>query len=199
MRKIFTPIFIAIGFIACKSEHTTVIIYSKGPAEVNSETKTITTKDGTGHEEKVIELAGKGFSYQLNAPLGEAKLDFNEPGLYIVNAKKDTVVGCLQNFVASTNTSKKITQEDLTKKIDSLVLLTEGKNISAANHNFYLLPNQVQKITTNTDALIISPYHRMRSAEAKDGKAPEVYRFYSIKEIRETIAELKEFQKPIKQ
>jgi hypothetical protein len=30
----------------------------------------------------------------------------------------------------------------------------------------------------------------MRSAEKKDGEDPEVYRFYSIKEIRETIAKL---------
>jgi hypothetical protein len=63
MRKIIAPFFITIGFIACKSEHTTVIVYSKGPAEINSETKTIITKDGTGHEEKIIELAGKGFIY----------------------------------------------------------------------------------------------------------------------------------------
>ena len=198
MRKNILPFLLAVGFVSCKSEHTTVIVYSKGAAEVNNESKTIVTKDGTGHEEKIIELAGKGFTYTLNSPTGEAKLDFNEPGLYIVNAKKDTVVGCLQSFVAPSSTQKKVTQEDLAKKIDSLVLLTEGKNISAANHNFYLLPNQSQKITGNTDALIIGPYHRMRSAEAKDGKAPEVYRFYSVKEIRETIAELKGFQQPIK-
>jgi len=30
----------------------------------------------------------------------------------------------------------------------------------------------------------------MRSAEKVDGKDPEIYRFYSIKEIREMIAKL---------
>jgi hypothetical protein len=36
----------------------------------------------------------------------------------------------------------------------------------------------------------------MRSAEKVDGQAPEVYRFYSIREIRETIGKLEELTKP---
>ncbi len=74
--------------------------------------------------------------------------------------------------------------------IDSVILLSEGKNASAANRTFYILPNKAAKISDNIEADVVGPYHRMRSVEKKDGKDPEVYHFYSIKEIREKIAEM---------
>jgi hypothetical protein len=90
-----------------------------------------------------------------------------------------------------------MTQEVLKTKIDSLQQLTTGANVSAANRNFFILPNQVVKVSENLDAFIVGPYHQMRSAEKVDGKDPEVYRFYSIREIRETIAKLEELTKPV--
>ena len=83
-----------------------------------------------------------------------------------------------------------ITQESLKLKIDSLNLLVQGKNISAANRNYYILPNQAVKISSNHLSEVVGPYHQMRSAEKVDGKEPEIYRFYSIKEIREMIVKL---------
>ena len=82
------------------------------------------------------------------------------------------------------------TQEDLKHDIDSLEQLTEGKNISAANRNFYILPKTTVKISDNLDAFVVGPFHRMTSIEKVDGKLPEVYRFYSIQEVRETIEKL---------
>jgi hypothetical protein len=38
----------------------------------------------------------------------------------------------------------------------------------------------------------------MTSAASKNGEAPEVYRFYSIREIRETIGKLEDLTRPIK-
>jgi hypothetical protein len=90
------------------------------------------------------------------------------------------------------------TQADLKHDIDSLQQLTEGKNISAANHNFYLLPHTATKFTNNLEAQVVGPFHKMTSAEMVDGKMPEVYRFYSIKEIRETIAKLTVLTLPTK-
>jgi hypothetical protein len=40
------------------------------------------------------------------------------------------------------------------------------------------------------DAFIVGPYHRMSSIEKTGDKEPEVYRFYSVKEVRETIGKL---------
>jgi hypothetical protein len=38
----------------------------------------------------------------------------------------------------------------------------------------------------------------MTSVYAKDGAMPEVYRFYSIREVRETIGKLEALTQPIK-
>ena len=83
-------------------------------------------------------------------------------------------------------------------QLDSLQLLSEGKNVSEKNRNFFILPNQAVKITENTKAMIVGPYHHMTSAETVDGKAPEVYQFYSIKEIREMILKLQVLTTPKK-
>jgi hypothetical protein len=167
-----------------------MIVMSKGPADVNTDNKTIKATDGAGHEEKEITLKSGNVVFKLSTPAGEATVELLENGLYIVNVKNDTIIGSYQTYGDPRLAQNVITQENLKKDIDSLQLLSEGKNVSAANKNFFILPNKAQKITDNTNAIIVGPYHRMRSAEKVDGKTPEVYRFYSIKEIRETILKL---------
>jgi hypothetical protein len=134
---------------------------------------------------------------QLDAPAGKTSIELKEKGLYILNVKNDTIIGSYQNYTAPALQKNIMTQDDLKLKIDSLQQLTTGKNISAANRNFFILPNQAAKITENVDAIIVGPYHQMRSAEKVDGKDPEVYRFYSIREIRETIGKLEALTKPV--
>ena len=158
--------------------------------------KTIVAKDGNGHEEKIVNLSGSEISLKLNGPTGEASISLKENGLYILNIKKDTIIGSMQNYIAPKLQKNIMTQDELKIKIDSLHQLLEAKNISAANHNFYILPNQAVKITDNFEAMIVGPYHKMTTAETVDGKAPEVYRFFSIREVRETIAKLEGFTKP---
>ncbi len=47
------------------------------------------------------------------------------------------------------------------------------------------------KITDNADEYFVTPYHQVRSFEKVGDKDPEVYRFWSIKEIREKIEKQK--------
>jgi hypothetical protein len=84
-----------------------------------------------------------------------------------------------------------ITQEMIKKSIDSLVALIEGKNVSAANRNYFILPFTAAKITNNMNAVIIAPFHNITTLEKDGDKDPEVYRFFSIKEIREKIEKQK--------
>ena len=163
---------------------------SKGAATVDADAKTVVATDGGGHEEKTVDFVGSDVEVTLNTPAGTAKVRLKENGTYIINVKNDTIIGSAVTYTDPKLAQNMITQESLKQKIDSLHLLTEGKNVSTANRNFYILPNSAAFVTANYDAIIIGPYHKMRSAESKDGKAPEVYRFYSIKEIRETIAKL---------
>lgn len=107
-----------------------------------------------------------------------------------MNVKNDTIIGSQVNYSDPQLSNQVITQEALRVKIDSLHNLVNNKNVGKATRNFYILPNSAVHLTDNFDAIVVGPFHQMRSAESKDGKAPEVYRFYSIKEIRETIAKL---------
>ncbi|MBI2284023.1 MAG: hypothetical protein HYU71_09960 [Bacteroidetes bacterium] len=175
-------------FASCKSK--TLVVMSKGAADIDVAAKTIKAKDGAGHEETTVTLGGGSIVFKLNTPAGEATVELKENGLYVVNVKNDTIIGGYQQYSDPSVSQQVITQEKLKQQIDSLQLLSEGKNVSAANRNFFILPNQAVKITDNTAAMIVGPYHRMRSAEKVDGKVPEVYRFYSIREIREIIGKL---------
>jgi hypothetical protein len=181
---------IAFLFAACSGDKKTIVVMSKGAADIDLNAGTIKSKDGSGHEEKVLSINSKKLVLQLSTPAGEATVEMSANGLYVVNVKKDTIIGSYQNYIAAGQSKNVITQESLKQKIDSLVLLTEGKNISAANRNYFILPNQAVLITGNAAAEVVGPYHQMRSAEKVDGKDPEIYRFYSIREIRETIQKL---------
>lgn len=188
MKKIVF-VFAAIFLLAaCKDKK--MIVMSKGKAEVNTDAKTIKATDGPGHDEQEVTLASGKTVFKLNTPAGEATVELLENGLYIVNVKNDTIVGGYQKYSDPKTSQQVMSQNNLKKQIDSLQLLSEGKNITAANRNFYILPNQAVKVTDNTQALVVGPYHRMRSAEKTDGRDPEVYRFYSIKEVREMILKL---------
>jgi hypothetical protein len=197
MKNIIVSLFAILLFASCVNNLKRVVVMSKGAAEFDEATKTIKAKDGTGHEEKLVSLTDASVSLQLDAPAGKTSIELKEKGLYILNVKNDTIIGSYQNYTAPALQKNIMTQDDLKLKIDSLQQLTTGKNISAANRNFFILPNQAAKITENVDAIIVGPYHQMRSAEKVDGKDPEVYRFYSIREIRETIGKLEALTKPV--
>lgn len=171
---------------------------SKGGAEINTETKTITAKDGGGFDEKTVTVSGDNVVMTLQSPSGEGKVTLNENGFYLINVTLDTILGSYQKYSTVADAQTRITQEDLVLKIDSLKLLVENKNVTAANRNFFVLPNHSVKISDNKQAIIVGPYHQMRSAEMVNGKEPEIYRFYSIKEIREMIQKLEALTVPAK-
>jgi archaellum component FlaF (FlaF/FlaG flagellin family) len=188
MKKIMILLSAVLVLSACSDKK--MVVMSKGPAEVNTDAKTIKAIDGSGHEEKEVTLGGGKVVFKLNTPAGEATVEILDNGLYVVNVKNDTIIGSYQKYSDPKLAPNMVTQEALKQQIDSLQLLSEGKNVSPANRNFYILPNHAVKISDNTKAMVVGPYHRIRSAEKVDGKDPEVYRFYSIKEIRENIAKM---------
>ena len=188
MKKIFY-LFATIHVLTSCSEKK-LIVMSKGPAEINTNTKIIKATDGTAHEEKVVTVTGDKVVFKLSTPAGEATVELLENGLYVVNVKNDTIIGSYQNYGDPKLSQNVVTQINLKRRIDSLQLLVEGKNVSKENRNFFILPNKAEKITENTESMVVGPYHRMRSVEKVNGKAPEVYRFYSIKEIRAMIVKM---------
>ena len=196
MQKTLVALLMLTLFTACGGTSKRIVVMSKGTATFNEAAKTITAKDGTGHEQKTISFSDAVVDLKLIAPAGEAQISLKDNGLYIFNVKNDTIVGSYQKYTTQSDAHNLVTQEDLKHKIDSLQQLIIGKNASAANRNFFILPNQVVKISDNLESTVVSPYHQMLSAEKVEGKEPEIYRFFSVKEVRETIAKLEALTKP---
>jgi hypothetical protein len=192
MNKIFALMAASILLIACSKNQKRVIVYTKGKTSVNEAEKLISIKDGgSGNDEKIIDYnSAEKVVLTLNGLEKPSTVDIAENGLYVLNAKADTIIGSFQLYGAPKENSTVITQEMLKKQIDSLQQLTVGKNITAANRNFFVLPYSAVKISNNIDAFVVGPYHQMTSIAKEEGKEPEVYRFYSIKEVREIIEKL---------
>jgi hypothetical protein len=196
MQKILVALLMLTLFTACGGTRKRIVVMSKGTATIDEAAKTITAKEGTGHEQKTISFSDAVVDLKLIAPAGETQISLKENGLYILNVKNDTIVGSYQKYTTQSDAQNLVTQEVLKHKIDSLQQLIIGKNANAANRNFFILPNQVVKISDNLESTVVSPYHQMLSAEKVEGKDPEIYRFFSVKEVRETIAKLEALTKP---
>ena len=190
--KKMTVYFLGLMLLsACKENHKKIIVYVKGGTTVDQAAKTITFVNGTGSDEKVISYdTPEKVELKMQGLDKEATMTIDQNGLYVANAKSDTIIGSFQKYSDPKLTKSVTTQDQLKKDIDSLQKLTEGKNISAANRNFFILPKTAVRISDNIDAFVVGPFHRMTSVEKEGDKQPEVYRFYSINEIRETIAKL---------
>lgn len=193
MRNVFLIVMFA-GFIlaGCKSHSKKLIIYTNTDGVIDEAAKTITQKTTEGHVDKSITYPG-GDKLTLTVKLlsGEKNIDVQEDGYYIVNIKaKDTIIGGYQKFSPPEEANKLITQAQLAKNIDSLKQMVANTNISAANKTFFIPPYTADKFTDNEEAFVVGPYHRMTSIEKVGDKDPEVYRFYTINEVREIITQL---------
>lgn len=181
-----------IVLASCSSGHKRVYVLSHGSASIDTDNRKITAS-GKGHEEKEMKLYDEGkIDFQITSQAGNATVSLPDNGIYIINVKTDTIIGSQVNYTAPKTEVDQISEEELRIHIDSLQQILSG-NVSAEKKTFYILPNQAAKITANTEAQVITPFHRMTSIEAKKGEAPEVYRFYMISEARATLEKLKGF------
>lgn len=171
---------------SCKEKK--VIVMASGKLKV--EGHSISLEPDFTHTEKEL-LVDDG---KITIKQGTTVMDIPvaDAGLYILNMKPDTLVGSYQHL-GTDNSPKRLTQEDLQKSIDSLQLLITGANVSPEKRNYFITPGKLVKVTENTKAQIIGPYLKMPgSFEA--GREYEIYKFYTNKEIRETIDKLKKLQ-----
>ena len=165
---------------------------SKGKANIDKSAKTVTISGGTSHEEQTVDFTDDGnLNLSVSTPEGKNSVEIQGSGYYVLNAKTDTLIGSYQNYSAPQAESRTITQENLKHRIDSLQQLVSG-NASAANKTFYILPGKAVKITDNLDATLVGPFNSLTTLEQTNGKTPEVYKFYTTKDVRETIRHLEE-------
>jgi hypothetical protein len=146
----------------------------------------ITIDPGTTHNEQTLRVTADKVT--VKGMEGVNEIAVAEDGLYIINLKKDTIVGSYQRVGEGIGETR-ITQDMLKSRVDSLNQLTTGANVNATNRNFFLPPGQVAKVTTNLNAQVIGPYHTMPTT-FEGGKEHEIYKFYTTKQIREIVQKL---------
>jgi hypothetical protein len=181
------------ALFACNSQaNKKVLIMGRGT--IATKENDITMKDGSGYSEETVDAGGDKASWNVTTPAGKTTVNIpEEKGFYILNLKTDTLVGSRQIFGKDISSTRTISQEELKMKIDSLTKLTAGANISSTGSNYIILPNQLKKISDNSEAKVFGPFTQIPGAlEAdKNGKAPEIYKFYTNSEMRELISKLK--------
>ncbi len=190
---LYASAFISLSIVSCSTAPSKkVIIIGKGEIIVNDHN--ITLKDKSGYAEQTIELKdNKEEELSVETPNGKSTIMIHgESALYILNLRVDTIVGSKQNFGKDLNNKEIITQERIKLIIDSLQKLTVGTNVTSGGNNYMILPNQVTKISSNTNAKIFGPFTKIPSTLEvdKDGNAPELYKFYTNTEIRDLIEHL---------
>lgn len=164
---------------------------SKGKVTINQDAKTITVESGgTSHEEQTVEFLGdEPLTLAVTTDAGKMSITIPGKGYYVLNAKVDTIIGSYQNYSLPQTTGKTITQEDLKHRIDSVQQLLAG-NATTANRNYFILPGKAVKITDNFDATMVGPFNSLTTLEQTGDKVPEVYKFYTTKDVRENLARL---------
>ena len=179
-----------LTFAACKpGVKKQVLVIAKG--DISAEGNNITLKGSSGASDKTIELSDET-TLEVTTPNGKSSLSIPaESGFYIANLRADTLVGS-QQMIGTSLSGRTILQEELKGMIDSLNLLLTGANVKAENHNYMVLPNQSIKVSANPKAKVYGPFTKIPGTMDADenGKAPEIYKFYTNNEMREVIANL---------
>jgi hypothetical protein len=180
---------LTIGFTACKGHSKKILVYASSDIKADETQTNITIGDGTTHHERELDFqGGDPVTLNMQTPTGKTVLVAAEDGYYIANLKNDTIVGSYQHVGAGDGESR-LTQDQAKQKLDSLRKLCANENVSQANRNYFIPPGKIVKITAETKAKIFGPFTSIPGS-FDAGSVPEIYKFYSVPEVREIIGRL---------
>ena len=189
-KSCFLLIVLVVCLSACKGHLKKVLVYASDKITVDNTQKNITVANGDGtthHEQELDFTTGDPVTLNVETPQGKYTLTAADDGLYIANVKTDTVVGSKQHVGAEGG--GRITQDALMQKLDSLKKLVADQNVSDANQNYFIVPGKIARITTETQAKVFGPFTTVPGG-FDAGSVPAIYKFYSMKEMREIVANL---------
>lgn len=194
MKKIIGLLpLIALLLNACSGGAGTgkkLVVISSGKFTIDK--KLIVFEPGNQHNEQELKFNEKEkVTITVKSTDGEKIFDITEDGTWLLNLKKDTVVGGLVNY-GDGGTPASISGEELNRIIDSTKQLMLGENTSFEKKNFNLAPNTIKKISNDFGANILSPYKLIPAKIEldKDGKAPEFYKFFTNSQKREALEDM---------
>ncbi|MDX1936709.1 MAG: hypothetical protein SFU21_06315 [Flavihumibacter sp.] len=187
----FSLTVLALSLLACGgSKQKKVIVMATGDLKV--EGSTISIDPSMSYKEQELIFTDDKVSLVVKSTDGTNKtLEITEPGLYVLNLQKDTLVGGIVNY-GSAGVPGSIKSEEMDKMIDSTVQLMAGKNVSDEKKTYFIVPYNIKKIGTEVTAIVRSSFRGIPGVveAGSDGKVPEVYKFFTVKQKRETLADL---------
>ena len=171
----------------------TLFVYSSGKLQVDkSKPETISFEPSNQHNEEILTYSGEGkVTVTVKSSTGDKTYELPDNGTYVLNLKKDTLIGGLVNF-GNSGMPTVISTEQLEHIIDSTKQLIEGRNASDANKTYFLVPGSVKKVSARETAKILGPYNAIpgKIEADKDGNAPEYYKFFTNTEKRKSLDDL---------
>jgi hypothetical protein len=196
--KLFSLLSVCLSlvvFSACSGSKggKTLVIMSSGKMQVDkANPSTISFEPGTQHNEEVLSYTGEGkTSVTVKSSAGDKTYELADDGVYVLNLKKDTMIGSIVNF-GSAGMPTSISGQQLEHIIDSTQQLLLGQNASDEKKTYFLAPGSIKKLSPNKDAKILGPYNAIPyKVEAdKAGNAPEFYKFSTNSQKREALGDM---------
>src|SRR5690606_5395095 len=182
---LFTAL-ISFVLLSCGDNSKRIMIMANGNISVNK--NMVTLSGGTTHNEQYVTVSEDNI--QVSGPDGEKTIELKDgAGLYLLNLKKDTLVGSYQR-VGTNSDQIRVSRTELKMQLDSLIDLQQGRNVTVENRNYWIPPYQASKITDNKQAEIFGPFNPLPSS-SESGKEHEIYKCHTNKGVNEIIERLR--------
>ena len=204
MKKLFiiTVYVVTLGFIACSggsNNEKKIVIMASGKITVTD--KTIKLDPSLTHNEQEVIFKDDKLTLTVQSTAGTNKtFDLTDNGTYLLNLQTDTLIGGIVNY-GSVGMPGSISAEEMDHIIDSTQQLMQGLNTNDAKGPFYILPFNIKKISAKGNTKVVGSFKGIpyKNDVDSDGNMPDVIKFFSVKQKRETLKDLMEQRAKIKQ
>jgi hypothetical protein len=191
---------IIIAFTACSGGNNgkRIVVMASGKLTVTD--KTIKLEPSMSHNEQELVFKDDKLTLTIENTGGPGKtFDLTDNGVYVLNLQKDTITGGMVNYGTSGRPGS-ITAEQLDRIIDSTQQLLLGANASDAKGTYFLPPFTIKKVSDKLNTKIIGSFKGIPYSNDVDdsGKVPDVIKFFTNKDKRETLHDLMEQKAKLK-
>ncbi|WP_315818751.1 hypothetical protein [Paraflavitalea speifideaquila] len=125
----------------------TLVVISSGKLQVDkTKPETIGFEPSNQHNEEILSYSGDTkVTVTVKSTTGDKTYELPDNGIYLLNLKKDTLIGSIVNF-GSSGMPTAISTQQLEHIIDSTQQLLLGQNASDANKTYFLTPGSIKKL-----------------------------------------------------
>ena len=201
--SIITACCISIWFMACSggsgNSEKKIVIMASGKITVTD--KSIELDPSLTHNEQEVVFKDDKLTLAVKSTAGTNKtFELTDNGTYLLNLQTDTLIGGLVNY-GEVGMPGSITAEAMDHIIDSTQQLMQGANTNDAKGPYYVLPFSIKKISAKNNTKVVGSFKGIPYKNEPDasGNLPDVIKFFSVKQKRETLKDLMEQRAKIKQ